>query len=119
MRVSEALEDFKPLAIKFGSAVLNVEYRPPSWTITQLEQTKAAATDENFDRLAGMLMEVVRAWDLTRIEKVPDDRTESGFIEREVPIDITVHQEVKDHVPLSLINRIIKAIQEDNAAGEA
>lgn len=122
MRIDEALADAKPLAVKFGSAVLNVEYRPPQWTISQLAKVKTSAkaeSDDSFDQLATMLMEVVIGWDLTRPMKVPDEAAEGGFILTEIPVDVTNVQDVKDYVPLSVINRIIKAVQEDNAAGEA
>jgi hypothetical protein len=113
MRIDEALAESKPLAVKFSGAVLNIEYRPPAYTIRQM--TEAAADKDNPEALVKMLQDIIVGWDLTRIEKVPyDAETTAAAFEREVPVDVTNPDDVRDYVPNNIIMGIIKAIREDN-----
>jgi D-alanyl-D-alanine dipeptidase len=113
MRIDEALAESKPLAVKFGAVVLNIEYRPPSYTIEQMME--AQGDKENPERLIEMLQDLIVGWDLTRIEKVPyDPETTAGPHEREVPVDVTNADDVRKYVKMNIIMGIIKAIREDN-----
>jgi hypothetical protein len=112
LRIDEALAESKPLAVRFGQGELKIEYRPPSYTID--EMVAADADKENPERLVKMLQDLIVGWDLTRIEKTPDDRAVGGFIEREIPVDITSAEDVRKYVPNNIIMGIIKAIRADN-----
>jgi hypothetical protein len=112
MRIDEALAESKPLAVKFSGAVLNIEYRPPAYTIRQM--TEAAADKDNPEALVRMLQDIVIGWDLTRIEKYFSGDIGSEPLEREVPVDVTNPDDVRDYVPNNIIMGIIKAIRQDN-----
>jgi hypothetical protein len=113
MRIDEALAESKPLAVKFGAAVLNIQYRPPSFTIE--EMVAADADKENPERLIEMLQSLIQGWDLTRLEKVPyDPETTAGPFEREVPVDITNPEDVRKYVPNNIIMGIVRAVRADN-----
>lgn len=113
MRIDEALGESKPLKVTFPSGgVLAVQYRPPAYTID--EMIAADADKENPERLVKMLQDLIEGWDLTRIEKTPDDRAVGGYIEREVPVDITKAEDVRKYVPNTIIMAIIRAIRADN-----
>lgn len=122
MRIDEALSESKPLAVKFNGGVLNIEYRPPSYTIE--EMVAADADKDNPERLIKMIQDLVVAWDLTRLAKVAiapavgNDFTES-IVEQEVPVDVTNPEDVRRYVPQNIIMGIIKAVREDsNVSGE-
>lgn len=110
MRIDEALAESKPLAVKFGAAVLNIEYRPPSFTIE--EMVAADADKENPERLISMLQSLIIGWDLTRLETVDQENGES--FQREVPVDITNPDDVRKYVPNNIIMGIVKAVRMDN-----
>lgn len=114
MRIDEALAESKSLDVKFGTAVLHVEYRPPSYTIE--EMVAADADKENPERLVKMIQDVVIGWDLTRFETVivPGDHGEEIPTEREVPVDITNANDVRKYVPNTIIMGIVRAIRKDN-----
>ena len=110
MRIDEALGESKPLAVKFGRGVLNVEYRPPNYTI---EQMVAAQQDKDDpERLITMLQDIVVGWDLTRVEQWVNEVGET--VEREIPVDITNRDDVFKYVPSPIIMGIVKAVREDN-----
>lgn len=116
MRIDEAQAESKPLAVQFGSATLNIEYRPPAYTIE--EMVAADADKENPERLVRMLQDLVVGWDLTRIEKVEAGSGEGGLtkvlIDREVPVDITNAEDVRKYVKNNIIMGIIRAVRKDN-----
>jgi hypothetical protein len=103
MRISEALAEDKPLDVKFGTAVLHIRYRPPSYTLAQIEE--AQADKGNPERLLSMLQSLITEWDLddNAGERVPIDDAEA----------------IRQNVPLSIYNKIVTAIKDDNAPGEA
>jgi hypothetical protein len=112
MRIDEALAESKPLAVKFKSAVLNIEYRPPAYTIE--EMVTAEADKDNPERLVKMIQDIVLGWDLTRIEKYFSGEVGSEPLEREIPVDVTSADDIRKYVPSPIIMGIIKAIREDN-----
>ena len=116
MRIDEALAESKPLAVKFGTAVLNIQYRPPSFTIA--EMVEAEADKDNPERLVEMIQSLIQGWDLTRLETVTAGSGEGGEtpvqIQREVPVDITNPDDVRKYVPSPIIYGIIKAVRADN-----
>jgi hypothetical protein len=113
LRIDEALAEEKPLEVKFGSGLLNVVYRPPSFTIE--EMVAADADKGNPERLVRMLQDLIVGWDLTRLEQVPyDPETTAAPFEREVPVDITNPDDVRKYVPNNIIMGIIKAVRADN-----
>ena len=111
MRIDEALGDVKPLEVKVGRGVLNIEYRPPAHTIAQMME--AQADKDNPERAVTMIQELVHAWDLTRIEKVILEPN-GDPVEREVPVDLTSRDEIKNYVPATIITAIVKAVRADN-----
>lgn len=115
MRIDEALAESKPLVVKFAQGVLNIEYRPPSYTIAEM---KTAIDDKDPGRLADMLQDLIQGWDLTRL--VDGGTNEQGIhSEIEVPVDVTNRDDVINYVPTNIIMGIIKAIRADNdASGE-
>lgn len=119
MRIDEALGEVKPLAVKFGPAVLNIEYRPPSYTIEQLEAAKADA--ENPDRLVRMVQDLIVGWDLTRPLRDDEGNVVLGDngASIEVPVDVTNADDVRKYVTTTVINGITVAVREDNKPGEA
>jgi hypothetical protein len=121
MRMSDALKDIKDLRVDFGQGgILNITYRPPSWTPAELE---ALATEKDISKIADQIRKLVVQWDLTddynnliplaEPEPVPtvvvtDD--DGAIIEQgkpEKPYDPLMH------VPISIYNKIINAINSD------
>ncbi len=116
MRIDEALGEIKPLAVKFGTAVLNVEYRIPSYTIEQM--VLADSDKANPERLIPLIQDLVHGWDLTRIAKVAVPASEENdFIESvrevEVPVDVTNPDDIRRFVPSPIIMGIVNAIRKD------
>lgn len=132
MRLSEAISPSTPLAVPFAKgAVLNIEYRPPSVTLAQMESmlTEAeeaqAAQDAEKDaakkdktelekarervraireRLAGQILDMVESWDLTENDG-------------ETPVPITT--EGLENVPLNVFAEIVKAVRKHQSAGDS
>jgi len=111
VRIDEAIAETKPLKVFFGDAVLNIEYRPPAYTIAQM--TEAAADKGNPERLISMIQDLVVGWDLTRTEKLLDDNGEQVG-EQEIPVDINNDEDVRLYVPTTIIMGIVKAVRSDN-----
>lgn len=111
MRIDEALGEIKPLEVKIGRGVLNVEYRPPAHTIAQMMEAQANKDDP--ERAITMIQELIHAWDLTRIEKVVVEPN-GDPVEREVPVDPSNRDDIKYFVPDVIITAIVKAIRADN-----
>jgi hypothetical protein len=101
MRISEAISEQKPLAVKFGASVLNIVYAPPSYTVAEMEEAQA---DKTPARLIAMLQQIVTSWDLTDND--------------EVPIDLRDAEALRTKVGINIIGAIIKAVREDNQPGE-
>lgn len=111
MRIDEAIAETKSIQVHFGSAVLNVEYRPPAYTIA--EMTEAEADKDNPERLVQMIQRIVIGWDLTRsVKRVLEPNGDP--VEVEVPVDITNPEDVRLYVPTTIIMGIVRAIRADN-----
>ena len=121
MKMSDALKDIKDLKVDFGAGgILNVIYRPPSWTPAEME---ALAADKDIKKIVDQVRKLVIQWDLT------DDY--NNLIPLELPaaapaVVVTgdngevVEQEDPPapvdplmHVPISIYMKIIQAINAD------
>lgn len=104
MRISEAIASSKPLEVKFeGGGVLHIEYRPPAFTIAEMEE--AGKDKDNPKRLISLLQGLITAWDL---------ETNAGE-----PIDLADAEAIRVNVTGNIIMEIVRAVREDNAPGEA
>jgi hypothetical protein len=112
VRIDEAIAETKPLQVSFGGgAVLNIEYRPPAYTIAQM--TEAAADKGNPERLISMIQDLVVGWDLTRTEmRVVEPNGDP--VPFEIPVDINNDEDVRLYVPTTIITGIVKAVRADN-----
>jgi len=111
VRIDEAIAETKPLKVFFGDAVLNIEYRPPAYTIAQM--TEAAADKGNPERLISMIQDLVVGWDLTRTVNEPLEPN-GDPVQREIPVDINNDEDVRLYVPTTIIMGIVKAVRSDN-----
>lgn len=104
MRISEAIGDKKDLDVKFGTAVLHIQYTPTNYTIAEMED--AVAHREDPRRLIGLIQTLVKAWDLE-----DDDG---------VPIDLADGEAIRTKVGSIVLTGIVKAVKEDSVpSGEA
>jgi hypothetical protein len=120
MRIEEALAEQKPLDVKFpGGGVLHIVYQQSNATIAEMENLEARRKEEGF--LVKLMQDVVKAWDLTRVEKVPyDPETTAAAHEREVPVDINNPEDVRLYVTQPIILGVLRAVRKDQQAeGEA
>jgi hypothetical protein len=104
MRISEALAEEKTLTIPFGESVLTIQYRPPSWTIEEVDGMQNDEGTKKTERLVEMIQRVIVGWDLTDDSGELVDCTEPAAIRK---------------IPITILNKITKAIREDNGPGEA
>lgn len=112
MRISEALAPTREIEVRFDSAVLNVTYRPAAYTIEELERLEENDGDKTpeqrrarLERLLDSVGRMVVSWDLTN-----DDET---------MIDPRDRDTLRRSVPLPVFNEIMRAVREDQRAGEA
>jgi len=127
MRIEEAVAEAKDLDVKFGQAVLHIRYRPANYTIAEMEAAESDKTSPA--RLVKLIQDMVVAWDLTRAETVPalHENGEPVIVDGEplmvdggeVPIDVGDAEQVRTYVTSTIISGIVKAIREDQQAGEA
>lgn len=119
MRIDEALAETKELDVKFGTAVLHVVYQQSNYTIAEMEEMEGRRKERGY--LVKMMQDLVKAWDLTRALKDDlgnDIRDDDGKIV-EVPVDVTNPEDVRLYVTSPVIVGILRAIKEDQGAGEA
>lgn len=130
MRISEAISPSTPLAVQFANSVLNIEYRPASVTLAQMEEMVAQAekaADEQREEskaadksdeaqlqrlrqrlaqtkqaLADNILSIVVTWDLTDDDNVVIPLTMGGL----------------SLVPTNVFREIIKAVRKDQEAGD-
>ncbi len=112
MRISEALAPARDIEVRFEAAVLNVTYRPAAYTIEEIETLEATDGEKTpeqrkarMERLLDTVGRLVVSWDLTG-----DD---------DVVIDPTDRATLRTSVPIPVFNEIMKAVREDQRAGEA
>jgi hypothetical protein len=120
MRISEALSEAVDVGVPFANGViLNVTYRPMSYTIAELDKLAAEAvreegeSDEAFkerrkkstERVIDMLQNILVAWDLTDND--------------EVVIDFMNREEMRTKVPLNVYTGILNAVRKAQSSGEA
>ena len=119
MRVDEALAERKPLDVKFGTAVLHIEYQQSNHTIAQMEEMEERKKEKGY--LTQLMQDTVKAWDLTRPLKndAGKDVTDDAGKVVEVPVDITNKDDVRLYVTSPVILGILRAVKEDQSAGEA
>lgn len=106
MKISEALGAEKPLAVEFDSgAILNITYKPPAYTIAEIEAAQEAANKDP-KRIIEMVQTLVTSWDLT------DD---DGVL-----VSLASFEVLRTKVPSPVFGGIMRAIREDqNPSGEA
>lgn len=129
MRISEAISESTPLAVPFaGGAVLNIEYRPASTTLAQMEDmitlAQEAETDEVDEspktpdataqikrrldgiksRLIDTVKEMVVSWDLTEDDGVTI---------------IPLTDEALRNVPMNIFVEITREVRRHQSAGDA
>lgn len=91
-----------PLAVHFPTGgVLNIVYAPSSYTVAELEELQAAERDVS--RVVKSIQDLVLEWDLTDDDGTP------------IPLD----SESLRNVPTNIFMHIIKAVNEDQDAGES
>jgi hypothetical protein len=121
MKMSDALKEVKDLRVDFGpGGILNVIYRPPSWTPAEME---ALAADKDIKRIVDQVRKLVIQWDLTddynnliplelpaapEAVVVTDDN--GKVIEQEEP---PAPHDPLMHVPISIYMKIIQAVNSD------
>lgn len=108
MRLSDAVSPARPITVPFVGDVLNVEYRPMSYTPEQLDkmQADAAKAKDPKAAVAGMVDQMLKllvSWDLTQ-----DDGS--------TPIPITA--EGLRGVPLNVYTEVMRAVARDQTSGE-
>lgn len=123
MKMSDALKEVKDLKVDFGAGgVLNVVYRPPSWTPAEME---ALQEDKDIRRIVDQIRKLVIQWDLTDDynvlvpleEPTPDPAivvtSESGqIVEQAEPEQRELYDPLM-HVPISIYMKIIQAVNTD------
>lgn len=125
MRISDALKGETPLEVHFPSgSVLNITYRPASYTVAELEEIQGEKG--NAGRIIEAIRRIVISWDLVDDEgrPVPLDRPtdamltvidgESGTVARSDPPDDQLR-----HIPTPIFREILRAVNEDQEPGEA
>lgn len=107
MRLGQALSPTVWLPVTFaGGAVLNIEYKPSSASIEEMERLRAQGDDDSaqVNRVIQFIQEIVVDWDLTE-----DDG------ETKVPLTV----EALRKVPTNIFTEIVKAVRKHQSAGEA
>lgn len=135
MRVSEALADEKPLDVHFPSgAVLHIRYKPSSYTIADIASLDEEARQDP-TRVLRAVRDMVTWWDLEDNSGEPIPLLAPPDPERIVTSDgdsvkskkMTPEEERKarlaadpmaQKVAISILTRIIRAVNEDQSAGE-
>lgn len=107
MLISEALGQSKSLAIHFDTgSVLNVVYRPTSFTIAEVQELESSTRKDPM-RLVRHVLDVVESWDLQMLG------------EHETRMAVPLEPEpVRLNVPTKILARILRAVNEDQSAGE-
>lgn len=96
MRLSQATGDPKPLDVKFGTAVLHIDYLPMNFTIAELEKMQA---EKSVSTVVDQILRVVKQWDLT------DEH------DKLIPLEAGP---MKEQVGMNVYSRILEAIREDS-----
>lgn len=130
MRISDAISPSAPIAVQFATGVLNIEYRPSSVTLAQMEnmvdaaekaandqiEEKSAESSGDVAQLAKLrlrlaatkqsltdnILSIVVSWDLT------DDE------ENVIPLTM----EGLSVVPTNVFREIIRAVRNEQEAGD-
>lgn len=120
MRISDALKQTRDLKVDFGpGGVLNVVYRPPSWTPAEMQALK---DQKDVSQIVPQIRKLVVQWDLTDDYNnlIPLDPPPMipAVLVRDENGDVTdgALTEVDDplmHVPISIYLAIIRAVNED------
>lgn len=96
MRIDQAFDTTKPLAVEFPSGVLHLTYQPMQFTPAEVELIGAAEEKERPRQLVDLFLRCVKTWDLTDGDDVA------------VPLEFSVlHQTV----PVSLLSKVFNEIQ--------
>ncbi len=96
MRIDQASEPTKPLAVEFALDTLNVTYRPMDFTPAEIELIQNAKEEERPRQLVELFLRCVDSWDLTDL----DDAA--------VPLEFDVLHRT---VPVSLLSKVFREIQ--------
>ena len=106
MRISDAISPDTDLDVAFGAQTLKVRYRPPSYTVAELETLVAEAATRGTDpmKIVDSMRRLLVSWDL-----VKDDDT---------PVDIASDEDMRN-VPTSIFIGIIRAVNADQSVGDA
>ncbi len=78
MRISEATIEQKPLAVTFGSATLNLVYRPLSYTVKEMED---ATKDRDPKNIVRTMQRLLVEWDLTDDDNNPIPLSDEALVE--------------------------------------
>ncbi len=105
MKLSEALSPTTWIPVHFAAgAVLNVEYRPASATIEEMEKLRADTEEEQTKRVIANIQSIVVDWDLTH----DDGETKVGLDEQSLR-----------RIPTNVFMEIIRAVGRHQSSGEA
>lgn len=114
MRLSQAVAPARKLSVPFDQGEsLNVEYRPASYTVAELDALQADAA--NTARIVDSMLRTLISWDL---EYDPEDdgapTDEDGKpLEGVIPLST---EALTQHVPTSVFVVIMQAMQADQSA---
>lgn len=113
MRISEALSPARDIEVRFEAAVLNVTYRPMSYTLEEIDRLEAEVTqkggsaEQRKARLESLLDSIGRlvvSWDLTHDDESMIDPKDKDALRK---------------VPSNVFTEIIKTVNADQRVGEA
>lgn len=129
MRISEALGGIKDLAVEFaGGGVLNIRYRPSSYTVADLSNIDDEARKDPY-RIITMIRDMVVDWDLEDNDGEPvalQLPPGTGNVVTENGEQVKTKQDKKEllrldpiaqKVPITLLVAIIRGVNDDQSAG--
>jgi hypothetical protein len=112
MRVSQATSKPRPLQVPFEGGDLPVAYRPASYTVAELDELQANTRDTK--RIVESMLRTLVSWELEYDEDAVDD--EGNTLTGVIPLTTAA---LTKYVPTSVFVEIMRAMQEDQQAGEA
>ena len=120
MKLSQAVAKERDLTVEFDGAVLNVKFRPLTYTVRQVSEMQAKAReggDANVNQVVTTIKRMVVGWDLTDDDEVPIPLDHPyADPESETPAD---DDPLRD-VPMHIFSGVLQAVAEAQApSGEA
>lgn len=112
MKISQATAKPKPLEVTFGEAKLNVQYKPLTYTVREMDELQDS---KDVKQIVSTMKRLVVSWDLTDDDEQP------------VALDYMLNEDESVNVadplldiPSHIFTGILKAVAEDQKpSGEA